>query len=243
MARSTDLNGKFCPSLFAERGQRFGRGVVVEPEVRIVMPSAPKGTRGAELICDCGTAYRSTLSMLFQGRARSCGCLREESKRASSRTHGLSGHPLYDTHVGMMARCYDQGHRLFRAYGGRGIDVYPEWHDVTAFLGWIEANLGARPAGLSLDRVNNDLGYIPGNLRWATDEEQHRNTQAALKDRCAADHLFDDANTYLDKRGWRQCRTCGRERARQRRQQRNGEDDPRPEADGEEAATGEADAA
>jgi len=91
------------------------------------------------------------------------------------RTHGLRFHPLYNTWKSMRHRCLSKSHPKFSHYGGRGITICPEWHDVTVFITWIEANLGPRPEGMTLDRTDNDGNYEPGNVRWATPSEQNLN--------------------------------------------------------------------
>jgi Staphylococcus phage HNH endonuclease len=75
----------------------------------------------------------------------------------------------------MMARCYNQNNPRFEHYGGRGITVCEQWHDLYAFADWIEQNLGSCPEGHSLDRINNDGDYEPGNVRWATTDMQNQN--------------------------------------------------------------------
>jgi len=159
------------PEQFVEVGQRFGRLIVIDPEVRKIFPSVPAGRRAADCRCDCGAFVRVPLSTLVRGRGRSCGCY-----AGRRRTHGLTRHPLYSIHNSMMQRCYSQTHAYFHCYGGRGITVCPEWHDPAAFIAWIEANLGPRPEGMTLDRIDNETGnYEPGNVRWATWSEQRRN--------------------------------------------------------------------
>jgi hypothetical protein len=74
-----------------------------------------------------------------------------------------------------MADSYNPEHHAFKNYGGRGISVYEPWHDPTVFVAWIEQNLGVRPAGYTMDRADNSLGYCPGNLRWATKSQQVQN--------------------------------------------------------------------
>jgi hypothetical protein len=150
------------PSNFVEAGQRFGRGVVIEPEIYVA-----RGHRGARLRCDCGNEYEASLSELLTAQTRrSCGCDLAE-RYATRRTHGLSSHPLFGTWEGMMRRCYNPNHVHYRNYGGRGITVCPRWHDAAAFIEDIETILGARPDGMTLDRKRNGLGYKPSNVRWA----------------------------------------------------------------------------
>lgn len=106
---------------------------------------------------------------------------------ASFTTHGRSQDPNYGRYKAMMARCYDVRNSAYEFYGSRGIRVHSSWHDVSAFCDWIAANLGPCPPGYSLDRINNDLGYEPGNVRWATRSEQSINRRriARLAYTCA----------------------------------------------------------
>lgn len=94
-----------------------------------------------------------------------------------NRTHGLSRHPLYGTWWMMITRCENPRYSRYRDYGGRGIAVCAEWHDVAVFIAWIEQNLGPRPPRRTLDRINNNGNYEPGNVRWATGREQQANSR------------------------------------------------------------------
>ena len=161
-------------------GQRFGMLQVLDPEVRI--PSAqlsrPGGWRAALCLCDCGTEKAVRLNHLLSGAVVSCGC----HKVAVHTKHGLakrSGrHPLYLTWALMMDRCHNPASKDYPNWGSLGVTVYPEWHDVTAFIAWIEANLGPRPEGMTLDRYPDVAGnYEPGNVRWATRFQQVMNTR------------------------------------------------------------------
>ncbi len=92
--------------------------------------------------------------------------------------------PVYGTWQGMKGRCLNPTDRQYRNYGGRGISVHSDWRDdFPAFRDWVEANLGKRPEGYSLDRIDNDGNYEPGNLRWASARTQagNRRTIAALE--------------------------------------------------------------
>jgi hypothetical protein len=90
-------------------------------------------------------------------------------------THGLSRHPLYGRWEAMMHRCFSPVSRAYGNYGGRGITVCDDWHDVRAYIEYLESELGPCPPGWSLDRIDNDGHYEPGNVRWATAEEQRAN--------------------------------------------------------------------
>jgi transposase len=93
-------------------------------------------------------------------------------RRASTR-HGYYGTPTYESWTAMLARCRYERHPHFKHYGGRGIEVCERWLKFENFL----ADMGERPEGLTLDRIRHNDGYEPGNCRWATETEQHRNTR------------------------------------------------------------------
>lgn len=80
-----------------------------------------------------------------------------------------------------MSRCYNQNNPAFPSYGGRGIKVHTSWqNNPVSFYEWIEQNLGPRPEGYSLDRINVYGNYEPGNLKWSNDEEQTNNRRLVL---------------------------------------------------------------
>lgn len=91
------------------------------------------------------------------------------AKRPSK--HGLSKTPTYVAWSGMMHRCANPANPRFSHYGGRGIRVCERWHDFMNFL----EDMGPKPPGLSIDRINNDGNYEPGNCRWATAQQQSAN--------------------------------------------------------------------
>lgn len=152
-------------------GEKFGRLTVL----RCV------GTDGRRTLydcqCSCGVLKVLVGSNLVSGDTKSCGCLRRElltSMGNRSKIHGQSGNRLYFIWKAMLSRCENVNDPVYKHYGGRGINVCVAWHDLDVFL----ADVGLRPSSQhSLDRINNDGGYEPGNCRWATKKEQANNTR------------------------------------------------------------------
>lgn len=168
-------------------GQEFGELRVLDLGVRTAPTrSRPNGCRGALCQCSCGRQKVISLSHLTTGFVRSCGCGQGNLKHGLARRE--SRHPLYMTWALMMDRCHNPDSKDYTKWGGRGITVCPEWHNAAIFISWVEANIGPRPGGLTaggrpeytIDRKNNDLGYAPGNVRWADNRKQARNTQRSI---------------------------------------------------------------
>jgi hypothetical protein len=96
--------------------------------------------------------------------------------------HGMSKHPLYSTWGNMILRTCDPSAQNWEDYGGRGIQTYEPWRtDATAFINWIMENLGPRPDGCTLDRIDNDGHYEPGNLQWGTRAQQTANRRSVRR--------------------------------------------------------------
>lgn len=128
----------------------------------------------AMFTCDCGKTFRSTVQDVRSGRRKSCGCLRR-SIGELYRTHGMSKTATYRIWCGMWRRCTNTASASYPRYGGRGIVVCERWAQFENFL----EDVGERPSPQhSIDRINNDGDYTPGNVRWAVAKEQSRNTRA-----------------------------------------------------------------
>jgi hypothetical protein len=125
--------------------------------------------------CDCGSEKELSGTMLRAGVSQSCGCLRTELLTKHGRNRKPGGvrdrSPAYVRWSAMLQRCENQNNRAYVNYGGRGIAVCDQWHDFRAFL----ADMGEPPVNSTLDRIDNDRGYEPGNCRWASRKDQQRN--------------------------------------------------------------------
>lgn len=152
--------------LVDETGKRYGRLLVLR------RGGSDRGRNAMWLCrCDCGAEARVLGGSLRSGDTRSCGCLRRERVT----THGKADLPEHSVWEGMLQRCENPNDPDFRHYGGRSIKVCKSWHDFTNFY----ADMGPRPGvGYSIDRINNAGNYEPGNCRWASREQQMRNTRA-----------------------------------------------------------------
>jgi hypothetical protein len=153
-------------------GQRYGRLVVIQEAGRTT-------SRGVRWLCqcDCKKFKVVTSGNLRSGNTRSCGCGEQESR--FQLTHGQSRSSMYRMWVGMLQRCYNPNSKVYRHYGARGITVDERWHTFEPLVAYILATIGERPPGRSIDRINNDGNYEPGNIRWATRSEQMKNRRKA----------------------------------------------------------------
>ena len=146
-------------------GQQIGKWSVGE--------SFRHPTRGERMyfcVCDCGTEKAVKHTHLASGKTSSCGC--------SWITHGMSRSNEYRVWDSMIRRCHSPNHAAFKEYGARGIEVCDKWR---AFEGFFE-DMGNQPAGMTLERKDNELGYSKDNCKWATVAEQARNRRSTKLD-------------------------------------------------------------
>lgn len=133
-----------------------------------------QSARKFKLQCICGNITEVFLNNLVRGHTKSCGCLAAKTYGDSSRTHGMTKTGEYKSWQEMKSRCYNAKHLWFDYYGGRGISVYKPWIDnFKEFLNYI----GYKPDGgkWSIERLDVDGNYEPGNVVWASTSQQNRN--------------------------------------------------------------------
>ncbi len=139
--------------------------------------------------CECGNHVRRTIGHIRRTSVGSCGCavlaIQQQNGRERS-THGhytnewakVGGSPTYRSWQSMLARCYYASHIAYRKYGARGISVTKPWRD--SFRSFLN-DMGERPDGLTLDRIDNRFGYFASNCRWSTGKTQMANRRSINK--------------------------------------------------------------
>lgn len=141
----------------------------------VTLEDAPKGDVLVRCRCSCGAEVERRAANVRHGIIKSCGQHRNVGPANGRYRHGHAGGAAatstYRIWAQMVQRATNPAHRAWADYGGRGIDLDPRWHDFATFL----ADMGERPDGLTIERVDNDKGYWPDNCRWATYTEQRHN--------------------------------------------------------------------
>lgn len=150
-------------------GSRVGKLLVL-----YVNGKSPNGSLMWRCICDCGKEVDVISSSLNNGLKQSCGCLYDELKGKQNSSHNQSRTQTYNSWLAMRSRCYNKKNQYYHLYGGRGIEVAPDWKD--SFENFYR-DMGDRPAGLTLERLDVNKGYSKENCKWASPSEQSFNTR------------------------------------------------------------------
>lgn len=158
-------------------GQRIGHlKVIAESPERYISQN------GKEVVwicrCDCGKTTEVRGSELRKGHTKSCGCFKGDYCRKANTTHGGRYERLHSIWNSMKQRCRNPNDQKYKDYGGRGIEVCDEWaDDYGIFRAWAYENgyVPDRGHDCSIDRIDNDGNYEPGNCRWTTAKVQANN--------------------------------------------------------------------
>ena len=154
-------------------GRRFGRLNVLRQGPR-TRPKVPKWF----CLCDCGNITNVDGKSLRFGLSTSCGCKKKELAQLINKTHGLTDSPEYKTWCGIKRRCLNKNDKAYPRYGGRGIRICEQWKDSFETF---YADIGPRPSDAhSIERLNPNGDYEPGNCIWLLLAEQNFNRRDTI---------------------------------------------------------------
>ena len=141
------------------------------------------GTRSRTAVfeCVCGYRQRIRVQSVKSGKTASCGCVLYGRRDENGRTHGMSKVPGYDAWKAMVQRCYKENHEFFHMYGGRGIKVCDRWLETIDGVKNFLEDMGERPRGGTLDRIDTNGDYEPENCLWRSQSYQCFNQRPRKK--------------------------------------------------------------
>ncbi len=156
-------------------------------DMRFATSKSKKRKRYCKCICDCGKEFETTYDNVKAGIVNSCGCKKSIGRPI---THNLTKHPHYKRWVSMNLRCNNPKDQGYHNYGARGITVCPEWQDVpNKYVEYVSKLPNAGKPGYSIDRIDNNGNYEPGNIKWSTTHEQNSNMRRNTIKQSGEEHI------------------------------------------------------
>lgn len=173
IAKHNMTKAHVMPAKISLVGKQFGR-------LKVIADGEPKQYANSYRLtsvccCECGNTVTVINQLLTNGHTQSCGCFRAKDAAKRFTTHGHTitrFSPTYQSWACMIQRCTNPKLKYYFRYGGRGITVCDRWKN--SFQDFLE-DMGKRPQGCSIDRIDNNGNYEPSNCRWATHSQQMKN--------------------------------------------------------------------
>ena len=144
--------------------------------IQLLDKKKPDGHRVGLFLCACGNTKELSYSRFKLNLVKSCGCLVRDTK--TNLKHGYRGTKTYASWMAAKFRCSNPNGKDYARYGGSGVQMCDRW--LNSFENFLE-DMGERPDGMSLDRIDTTKGYEPGNCRWATREQQQQNKRGSYE--------------------------------------------------------------